>query len=202
MPGIETRFDGLAALAAAESLPDTVVWAVDDAESAPAQLPSAAHRAVEDALVLLRSWLAEPALTDSRLVVLTREALGVPGESPDPVAAAVAGLVRSVQAEHPGRIVLVDHDGRIDATIVASVPDEPQVAVRAGRFTAPRLRRETAGPVDELAFGTGTVLVTGGTSGLGALVARQLAARHGVRRLLLVSRQGPSAPARPNWCRS
>ncbi|WP_280182962.1 type I polyketide synthase [Nocardia cyriacigeorgica] len=193
VPGIETRFDGLAALAAAESLPDAVVWAVDDAESAPAQLPSAAHRAVEDALVLLRSWLAEPALTDSRLVVLTREALGVPGESPDPVAAAVAGLVRSVQAEHPGRIVLVDHDGRIDATIVASAPDEPQVAVRAGRFTAPRLRRETAGPVGELAFGTGTVLVTGGTSGLGALAARQLATRHGVRRLLLVSRQGPSA---------
>jgi polyketide synthase 12 len=39
----------------------------------------------------------------------------------------------------------------------------------------------------------GTVLVTGGTGGLGALVARHLAARHGARRLLLVSRQGPAA---------
>ncbi|MFC3824310.1 SDR family NAD(P)-dependent oxidoreductase, partial [Planomonospora venezuelensis] len=40
----------------------------------------------------------------------------------------------------------------------------------------------------------GTVLVTGGTGGLGALVARHLVARHGVRDLLLVSRRGPLAP--------
>jgi len=40
---------------------------------------------------------------------------------------------------------------------------------------------------------TGTVLITGGTGGLGGLVARHLAARHGVRDLLLVSRQGPDA---------
>jgi len=39
----------------------------------------------------------------------------------------------------------------------------------------------------------GTVLVTGGTGGLGAQVARHLAERHGVRHLLLVSRRGPAA---------
>ncbi len=39
----------------------------------------------------------------------------------------------------------------------------------------------------------GTVLVTGGTGGLGALVARHLARVHGVRHLLLVSRSGPDA---------
>jgi NADPH:quinone reductase-like Zn-dependent oxidoreductase/acyl carrier protein len=38
-----------------------------------------------------------------------------------------------------------------------------------------------------------TVLVTGGTAGLGAVVARHLAERHGVRRLLLVSRRGRDA---------
>ena len=38
-----------------------------------------------------------------------------------------------------------------------------------------------------------TVLITGGTGGLGGLVARHLAARHGVRHLLLVSRRGPKA---------
>jgi mycoketide-CoA synthase len=39
----------------------------------------------------------------------------------------------------------------------------------------------------------GTVLVTGGTGGLGALVARHLAERHGARSLLLVSRRGLDA---------
>ena len=40
----------------------------------------------------------------------------------------------------------------------------------------------------------GTVLITGGTGGLGALVARHLAADHNARHLLLVSRSGPDAP--------
>ncbi|MFJ8587854.1 SDR family NAD(P)-dependent oxidoreductase [Streptomyces sp. NPDC093595] len=39
----------------------------------------------------------------------------------------------------------------------------------------------------------GTVLVTGGTGGLGALFARHLVTRHGARHLLLVSRRGPAA---------
>ncbi|MEV6319553.1 SDR family NAD(P)-dependent oxidoreductase, partial [Streptomyces sp. NPDC051776] len=40
----------------------------------------------------------------------------------------------------------------------------------------------------------GTVLITGGTGGLGALVARHLVTEHGVRHLLLASRRGPEAP--------
>ncbi|MER5549882.1 SDR family NAD(P)-dependent oxidoreductase, partial [Streptomyces sp. NPDC002589] len=40
----------------------------------------------------------------------------------------------------------------------------------------------------------GTVLVTGGTGGLGALVARHLVSEHGVRHLLLASRRGVEAP--------
>ncbi|KUN76115.1 hypothetical protein AQJ66_35060, partial [Streptomyces bungoensis] len=40
----------------------------------------------------------------------------------------------------------------------------------------------------------GTVLITGGTGGLGALLARHLVTEHGVRRLLLASRGGPAAP--------
>uniref|UniRef100_UPI00389B32B4 type I polyketide synthase n=1 Tax=Nonomuraea glycinis TaxID=2047744 RepID=UPI00389B32B4 len=41
--------------------------------------------------------------------------------------------------------------------------------------------------------GDGAVLVTGGTGGLGALVARRLVERHGVRDLVLVSRRGVAA---------
>src|SRR5207247_5123269 len=40
----------------------------------------------------------------------------------------------------------------------------------------------------------GTVLITGGTGGLGALLARHLAERDGARHLLLVSRRGIEAP--------
>ncbi|MGW7349355.1 SDR family NAD(P)-dependent oxidoreductase, partial [Streptomyces sp. NPDC054854] len=40
---------------------------------------------------------------------------------------------------------------------------------------------------------SGTVLITGGTSGLGALFAKHLVERHGVRDLLLVSRRGARA---------
>ncbi|MEU9191460.1 SDR family NAD(P)-dependent oxidoreductase, partial [Streptomyces sp. NPDC048484] len=40
----------------------------------------------------------------------------------------------------------------------------------------------------------GTVLVTGATGGLGAVVARHLAGHHQVRELLLTSRRGPGAP--------
>ncbi|MFI6499680.1 type I polyketide synthase [Nonomuraea typhae] len=40
----------------------------------------------------------------------------------------------------------------------------------------------------------GTVLVTGGTGGLGSLIARHVVDRHGVRDLVLVSRRGPEAP--------
>ncbi|WP_330347003.1 SDR family NAD(P)-dependent oxidoreductase [Streptomyces sp. NBC_00582] len=40
----------------------------------------------------------------------------------------------------------------------------------------------------------GTVLVTGGTGGLGALVARRLVTEHGVRHLVLASRRGLDAP--------
>ncbi|MFC9268182.1 SDR family NAD(P)-dependent oxidoreductase [Streptomyces zhihengii] len=39
----------------------------------------------------------------------------------------------------------------------------------------------------------GTVLITGGTGGLGALFARHLVTAHGARHLLLVSRRGPAA---------
>ncbi|MEU6770351.1 type I polyketide synthase [Streptomyces sp. NPDC046759] len=46
-------------------------------------------------------------------------------------------------------------------------------------------------------FGGGTVLVTGGTGGVGSLVARHLVAQHGVRSLVLASRRGMAAAGAP-----
>lgn len=44
------------------------------------------------------------------------------------------------------------------------------------------------------AWGSGTVLITGGTGMAGAALARHVVSHHGVRRLVLVSRSGPEAP--------
>ena len=65
------------------------------------------------------------------LVVSTRGAVGLPGEDvTDLAGAAVWGLVRSAQTEHPGRIVLVDSDAPLSDTTIAAVlaAGEPQVA--------------------------------------------------------------------------
>jgi NADPH:quinone reductase-like Zn-dependent oxidoreductase/acyl carrier protein len=43
----------------------------------------------------------------------------------------------------------------------------------------------------------GTVLITGGTGDLGALVAKHLVAEHGIRSVLLASRRGPEAQGAP-----
>ena len=164
-------------------------------------LIAAAHGAVERMRVLLQDWLAEARLVDTRLTVLTRGAMGVlDGEVPDPVGAAVWGLVRAAQAEHPGRIQLLDldPDGGAGEPPWSALLDreEPQIALRAGRAYVPRLApvsdrdREAAPPTLDP---DRTVLITGGTGGLGGLVAAHLARAHGVRHLLLVSRRGEQA---------
>ncbi|HWX46291.1 MAG TPA: thioester reductase domain-containing protein [Solirubrobacteraceae bacterium] len=169
-------------------------------------------------LELLREWLTCSALQETRLVFLTERAAGVVrGESPNLVQGALVGLLRSTYAEHPGRVRLIDTDGSaasLAALRVALRNAEPELALREGSLLAPRLARVKAGEgaaavelagkgaVVELAGdgtaavasdGGGTVLITGGTGGLGALVARHLVAERGVRQLLLVSRGGLGA---------
>ncbi|GAA3062858.1 hypothetical protein GCM10020000_52760 [Streptomyces olivoverticillatus] len=109
----------------------------------------------------------------------------------------VGGLVRAAQAEHPGRIVILDRDAEpADEATASALPtlDEAELALRDGEYFAPRLVRVAATHREEAAFTSGTVLITGGTGGLGALTARHLVDRHGVRSLLLTSRRGAEAP--------
>jgi short-subunit dehydrogenase/acyl carrier protein len=79
-----------------------------------------------------------------------------------------------------------------------------QVAVRGGVVLTPRLSRlDPAGLVGDGFAGldpAGTVLITGGTGVLGGLTARHLVSRYGVRRLLLVSRQGMAAEGAQVLC--
>ncbi len=135
---------------------------------------------------------------DARLVVVTRGAVAV--EGPDLWGAAVWGLVRSAQAEHPGRFQLIDVDG--DALPEELAVGEPQLAVRDGKLLAPRLVRAEPGGEAGPDFGDGTVLVTGGTGALGRLLARHLRERHGVREVVLLSRGGgePEAGCRVVRC--
>ncbi|WP_346168387.1 type I polyketide synthase [Streptomyces javensis] len=164
-------------------------------------LVSATRRATHRALDALQVWLAEERCADSRLVVVTRGAVAaVAGEDvPDVAAAAVWGLVRSAQAEHPDRFVLVDLDNlewAAEAIGAAVATGEPQLAVRGGGAYAPRLTRALV-PVatqrDAVWEPGGSVLITGASGVLGGLVARHVVARHGVRSVVLVSRRGRDA---------
>ncbi|WP_372352422.1 type I polyketide synthase [Streptomyces sp. KL116D] len=154
-------------------------------------------------LGVVQAWLATDGLDDARLVVATRGAVPAgDGSVTDPAGAAVWGLVRAAQSENPDRITLIDTDpaaadGAVPVLGLALALGEPQIAVRGRTLSAPRLTRArtTARPASDAPRFTpdGTVLVTGGTGSLGALVARHLVTRHGVRHLLLASRRGPAA---------
>ncbi|WP_329377775.1 SDR family NAD(P)-dependent oxidoreductase [Streptomyces sp. NBC_01351] len=160
-------------------------------------VPSAVHAVAERVLGVLHQWLADQRFAAASLVVVTRGAVCVgDGEPVDVRQAPVWGLVRAAQAENPGRFVLLDTDGTADSGPVRA-GDEPEAAIREGRTLVPRLVRVTAtapaGP-ETVWDPAGTVLITGGTGGLGALVARHLVAEHGVRHLLLAGRRGAEAP--------
>ncbi|MFI0819547.1 SDR family NAD(P)-dependent oxidoreductase [Streptomyces sp. NPDC021098] len=107
-----------------------------------------AHALTSRVLAELQAFLAKPDDDTAQLVVLTRGAVAVrDGESADPAGAAVWGLVRSAQSEHPGRIVLADLDedpASHSALSGALATAEPQLAVREGAAVTPRLVRATA----------------------------------------------------------
>ena len=98
---------------------------------------SGVYGAVHRVLGVVQSWLAADA--PGVLMVCTVGAVALPGEDVSDLAgAAVWGLVRSAQTEHPGRIVLVDSDGAVDVAAVIAA-GEPQVVVRAGVVHIARL---------------------------------------------------------------
>ncbi|OBK16199.1 type I polyketide synthase [Mycobacterium asiaticum] len=123
---------------------DTSVWEVGARRLGAESVYAALH----DALTTLQSWLAADA--SGTLVVLTYGAVGRHDEEvADLAGAAVWGMVRSVQAEHPGRVVLVDSDGSVEVAAVVGC-GEPQVLVRDGQTYAARLTPATDGPLLEL----------------------------------------------------
>jgi NAD(P)-dependent dehydrogenase (short-subunit alcohol dehydrogenase family)/acyl carrier protein len=149
---------------------------------------------VRETRVALRDAVhAMNADTDGTLVFLTRGAVG--SDARDLAGAAVWGLVRSAQTEHPGRFVLLDVDDDPDEIPDEMIQDiagagEAQVVLRDGAACVPRLARTTVSVPEQGSADHGTVLITGGTGTLGRAIAAHLAAEHGVRSLVLLSRSG------------
>jgi candicidin polyketide synthase FscB len=201
-----------AARAVDEAAPavDGAAQAVDGASRpADGMAPAAAHSSAQAALETVQAWLRDERFTRSRLVLVTSGAVaaGAHEDVPNLGDATVWGLVRSAQSEHPGRLLLADLDTEAaseaafaGATAAAIADDESALALRAGTALIPRLHPTTPSEAPALpawqrcATGEGTVLITGGTGTLGALVARHLVTEHGVRHLLLAGRRGPAAP--------
>ncbi|MCS7483115.1 type I polyketide synthase [Umezawaea endophytica] len=178
----------LAALREGGAVPKVVITSV----AGDHDVVASTHRSTGDLLEVLQQWLANEELADSRLVLVSRGA--VSGD--DLVASAAWGLVRSAQVENPDRFVLVDWDGG-DLPLAAVLGSgESQVLLAEGEIRVGRLGRMSGvDPEPHLGWDPdGTVLVTGGTGGLGGALARHLVVEHGMRNLLLLSRSGPAAP--------
>ncbi len=153
-------------------------------------------QALGDAGIAAPLWLA----TAGAVSVSKSDPLGSPAQ------AATWGLGRVVALEHPQRWGgLVDLPGDLDertadrlcaalSGIVGDSGPEDQLALRdAGVFVRRLVRAPLRTPGRESWKPHGTVLITGGTGGLGAQIARWLA-RSGAEHLVLTSRRGLAAP--------
>ncbi|MEV8444153.1 type I polyketide synthase, partial [Actinosynnema sp. NPDC051121] len=138
---------------------------------------------------------------DGPLWCLTHAAVSADPTDPpaDPDQAAVWGFGRVAALELPERWGgLVDLPARPDARAwdglraVLSAGTADQVAVRRGAVLEHRLVPLSGARTGTIRPGA-TVLITGGTGGLGAAVARRVASA-GAGRVVLVGRRGPDAP--------
>ncbi|KAM7218596.1 KR domain containing protein [Rhypophila decipiens] len=171
------------------------------------EVSHAVHEALAEALGAVHEWRAARSSGSDdarRLVFVTEKATWIgntDSESDiDLAAAAVWRFVRSAQAEFGGdRVVLVDLDGSTeseDALLDALASGEEVVSLRGGKMMIPKLQKQprvTETPQPMPLDINGTVLITGGTGGLGAILSRDLVHNQGAKNLLLVSRSGMEA---------
>ncbi|HEU5471637.1 MAG TPA: SDR family NAD(P)-dependent oxidoreductase [Actinophytocola sp.] len=143
------------------------------------------------------------ARVEARLWCLTSGAVQTGPADPvtRPVQALIWGLGRVAAHEYPHWGGLVDVPEELDgwtarrlAAVLAGT-EEHQAAIRRTGVLVPRLARAALDgrPAPAVWTPAGTVLITGGTGGIGGHVARWLA-RNGAPHLLLASRRGAAAP--------
>ncbi|WP_229716393.1 type I polyketide synthase, partial [Mangrovihabitans endophyticus] len=194
---------GLTVAEGITDVPDNADLAVVRLSGEDGGTVAAAHAYAATVLDTMQRWLAADHPGTVLLFVTAGATTGA-----DPAAATAWGVVRSAQSEHPGRFALLDAAVTTDAdAMLDRLPGLPgliaegegQFAVRDGELLVGRLNQIPANTPAGTSPWTagGTVLITGGTGGLGSHLARHLAARHpdhGGARLVLASRRGPDAP--------
>ncbi|MFD9460102.1 SDR family NAD(P)-dependent oxidoreductase [Streptomyces sp. NPDC060027] len=144
-----------AAIAEGTRVPDLVVWSVPGPVdgSGAAESASRVRTVTAAALGVLQEWSADDGLGAARLLIRTQGAVAAQDgdDAANLASAAVWGLVRTAQTEHPGRFVLIDDGtcpddaGPGDVWAAAAACGEPQLAVRSGELLAPRLARAEGG---------------------------------------------------------
>ncbi|WP_424892820.1 SDR family NAD(P)-dependent oxidoreductase [Streptomyces sp. XH2] len=181
-PDIAAALDGVDAPAR----PDAVVVPCPDGPEGASEAERV--RAVTaEVLQLIQRWFAED--RTPRLVLVAR--------CDDLAHAAAGGLVRSAQAENPGRIVLLETDHGTDpetdrpADVSGLVPGvlhsgEPHVVVRDGETSAPRLVRAASDATENPASPAGESYASPAGENPGSPVAEGVASPAG---------EAPASPA-------
>ncbi|HET8935213.1 MAG TPA: SDR family NAD(P)-dependent oxidoreductase, partial [Polyangiales bacterium] len=190
-------------LGAAEAAPRIVVDARNAEQGTAEHVLQQAQAASCHMLELLQRVLAEPRLSATELVWVTASAVdGGDGDVLDLVHAPLWGMLRAARNEHPERSLrLLDLGSEApDSQFLEqalSATREPELVLRRNdaewQARAPRLVRVLSSEQGGFPQLTGKVLITGGTGELGRALAEQLVATHGVKQLVLASRQGPAA---------
>ncbi|MEV4208252.1 type I polyketide synthase [Nocardia salmonicida] len=125
-------------------VPTTSVGSVD---------PAAVREQVTAVQTVVQQLLADDDFAKALVIFVTSGAVATHGAEDvgDLAGAAVWGLLRTAQNENPGRIALLDLDGRVDyreaVLSCAVITTEPQLAIRHGETHAPRLVRAGADTV-------------------------------------------------------
>ncbi len=194
--GVAATYAGFADLAGAidrgEPVPGVIMLTVPEHAG---DVPRQARENTAWLLAEIQAWLAESRFAGTKLAVVTRDAVPAGESTVDVTQGLLWGLARGAQAEHPGRVFVVDADTPATVETIAGVvaSGEPEAAIREGAVFVPRYVKTESGDTSPWQAG-GTVLITGGTGGLGSLLARYLVAEHGVTDLVLTSRRGLDAP--------
>lgn len=196
----------VASLDAGDRAPARIL--VDASSRVPAgeSLAVAAGTTAASGLTLLQRVAADARLDTAELVWVTCGAIAAGPDDPvdDLARSTLWGLVRAARIEQPGRSLRlidfgVEQVERDPLSAALEVADEPEIAVRQRKVFVPRLGRlpvaDPSKPGAPFAIDPdGTVLVTGGIGDLGQALTRHLVTAYGVRRLVLATRRGPSAP--------